>query len=88
MPTTINRATFEKMVAEDIAWLESVPGDSGPSSEKGHILTILKMLPEIWYKSKDSFQRIIQAWEDGCLDAGESAGEMHSIAQEALKRYE
>jgi len=44
MPTTLNRAAFNKMLDEDIAWLKLIPGNDGPSTEKGHILQILNYI--------------------------------------------
>lgn len=39
MPTKLNKETYEKMILEDIEWLENIPGNS---LEKRHIVIVLQ----------------------------------------------
>lgn len=46
MSSTLNRPAWKKMLDEDLVWLEALPGHAGPSTEKGHVIEIVKMLRE------------------------------------------
>lgn len=99
MPSELNRPAFEKMIAEDIAWLKAQPGGDGPSTEKGHILLLLKHVSVLYYDNAavreelrtrlgdtlKALRAITAAWEDGDLSAKESGAKMVDIARAALE---
>ena len=46
MPMMINREAFERLIAEDLAWLHQQPR----SLERMHIETLLRNAPEAYYR--------------------------------------
>jgi hypothetical protein len=50
MGMIMNRSSFEKLIDEDIKWLEDIMQKTNPHSLEGkHIVDCLKMMPELLY---------------------------------------
>ena len=51
MGMIMDRKSFEKLINEDIKWLEETMENTNPHSLEGkHILECLKMMPELLYE--------------------------------------
>ena len=51
MGMIIDRSSFEKLIDEDIKWLEETMEATNPHSLEGkHIIECLKMMPELLYE--------------------------------------
>lgn len=72
MGTTLNRAGYEKLIAEDIAWLEKLPH----SLEKDHILAVLRVSADREYADKQQqIEKLQEALEDWQQTANAAASE-------------
>ncbi len=59
MPTKLNRKAYEQLIAEDIAWLELVAQND--TSERHHIIDVLKGSIEYYYSYPDRERRVKEA---------------------------
>lgn len=58
MGTTMNRSAFEKLIAENIAWLEQQPR----TLERDHIIDICRHAPDMYYGKRDEDGLITAVW--------------------------
>lgn len=59
MSMTLNRSAFEKLIRENIEWLEQQPR----ALERDHIIAICRHAPDMYYGRRDAEGRIVDVWD-------------------------